>query len=1093
MKNRCLPPIGVICGLLLVMLSWAPVNAYDGKVVKAKRATPEENSGPRSLNLAPFQMPNAKPIEGGTSISKRQMVLSSRPSVLPSPIGVGKKVPTIDPHQQKWEVWINDTNDTPILLKAMEKTAAAKIAVGKKSGEEVILDFIEANAGLFNLKQPRRELTVERKNTDSMGREHVVFAQHFKGIPVWGAALVAHLDGAGGLSAVNGRYNPTPDDLESIVPAMPEGRAVERALSDYGTDRLQELSEDVKQMLGYDGPQAELNIWNQPTTNKPHLVWKVELRPNTVERWRYFIDTKGGEILEKYQYSPNDGAARSTGIGADGRDRSLNTFQYRDKYTLVDVTNNPLGVDMNNVRVGLNGGLTKNARLLTLWDRTSQFDPQRGGLKWIWSDNISFDDSVAVTAHANLRTIFDYFFKVHGRNSIDGEGGDVVSAIRNAGWDFDKDGKSDGADNAMWNGVFMQFGIGTKNRPMSNALDITAHEWTHGIINKTANLEYKFQSGALNESFSDVFGAMIDTKDWTMGEDVISPGNPRKPRNLQDPNNGGKSPRDIGIGWRPGHMDEFLDLTIDQDNGGVHYNSSITNHAAYLIAEAIGRPKTERLYYHILVNYLTPTSQFIDCRLFAEVAANDLYPGDDQVMRAVENAFAAVGIGEAAEEVADDDDSSSPAVERSSWVATVGAGANGENTLWIVKPANDLSRQEHSSQLTSTQVFTETGNAVTAPLDGRFLLFIDSDNNLRYIGTDGEGEEVINADGDWGSIALSPDGKKLAATTVYEDSTIFFFDLENSDGNKSIHLYHPTTSGGGAIIDATRYADALQWDATGTFVVFDSYNSLTSVDNQTIDFWDIKEITPDTEIIVPKTPPLPPGYHFANPSLSTGIVDGKMNDCLLLYEVVNDNKGQTAIVVFDRCNGEGAGIVAYRGEDLYTFPRFINNDNEIVFEYWTPKNDIYTANLYRLPLSENRLSRTGDPVVFLAERQSPYAFSIEDEKGFLVTAVQNGVDASQPVSYTLVENYPNPFNPETVISYQLPDPGDVTLEIFDINGQRVTTLVEEFRQAGAYEVQWRGENAKGHPVATGVYFYKLEHVGLSGDSDRFMGKMLLLR
>jgi DNA-binding beta-propeller fold protein YncE len=107
--------------------------------------------------------------------------------------------------------------------------------------------------------------------------------------------------------------------------------------------------------------------------------------------------------------------------------------------------------------------------------------------------------------------------------------------------------------------------------------------------------------------------------------------------------------------------------------------------------------------------------------------------------------------------------------------------------LWIVKPASNPEESSYKSQLTTTQVYAEKGNAITAPQHGRFVIFIDSDNNLRFIGTDNTGEEVINADGDWGSIAVSPDVGKLAATTTFEDSTIFVFDLDNGT-NKPIKL-----------------------------------------------------------------------------------------------------------------------------------------------------------------------------------------------------------------------------------------------------------------------------------------------------------------
>ena len=134
---------------------------------------------------------------------------------------------------------------------------------------------------------------------------------------------------------------------------------------------------------------------------------------------------------------------------------------------------------------------------------------------------------------------------------------------------------------------------------------------------------------------------MIDDDDWLIGEDIVKeayfPSGAL--RNLEDPHNG-----DHANGWQPAHMDEFVDLSEDEDYGGVHINSGIPNRAAFLIADAIGRERTARIYYHLLTNYLTQTSNFVDCRLAAERAATDLYAEDPQVLAAVSSAFDAVGI-----------------------------------------------------------------------------------------------------------------------------------------------------------------------------------------------------------------------------------------------------------------------------------------------------------------------------------------------------------------------------------------------------------------------------------------------------------------
>ena len=1061
--------VGLSSILLLGALSASPSWGFTNKTAKAGRA-PSMASPARSLNLAPFG--------GGTQSSqpastiRHQTLAGGQSLVLPTRSGSGKVAVS---SQEAWDMWVDEATSTPIFMQSRGKTGAAKRATGLSSTEQV-LSFVEAHAGVFNLRQPRLELAVQRTSTDAAGREHITFAQRYMDVPVWGAALVGHVSSDEGLFAINGRYRPTPTRLASVEPAITSTQAIDSALGVYGK-AVQTFNPELQQLLNYDGPDAELYIWSETPTSTAHLVWKVEMRPNTYERWRYFVDALSGQVLDQYQFSPTDGPAVGSGVDLSGREVQLNTFESDGDFYLLDAT----------IFTGGDLSIVDDTNLRWTLQPDGEF------LSALTSSSNQFDDPAAVSAHANMAKIYDYFYTVHGRNGINGVGGNMISVVHVT----EDDGEP--MANAYWNGVYMAYGDGGDVfEPLSGSLDVAAHEMAHGIIEHTANLEYRFQSGALNESIADIFGAMIDDDDWLIGEDIVKPAYfpSGALRDLQDPHNG-----DHANGWQPAHMDEFADLTEDEDYGGVHVNSGIPNRAAFLIADAIGRERTARIYYHLLTNYLTPTSNFVDCRLAAERSATDLYGDDPQVLAAVRSAFDTVGIvvpgggdgggTEEVEEPAEEAPEETPVSidGRNFWVASVGATDDGDNSLFIAKPGLDPNEPPYRKLLTETQVFVETGNAITAPQHGRFLLFIDSENNLRFIGSDGEGEEVLNDDGDWSSIALSPDGNKLIATTVYEDSTLFYFDLENADNSKAIKLYHTTTASS-VITYATRFADAIQWDATGQYVVFDSYNSLSGFDGETIDFWDIKVVNPANEVIISWSPPLPPGLHLANPSFSGEIVDGQINDCRLLYEVVDENALQTSINVVDRCAGASSGLIAFP-DAIFTFPRFINDDREIVFEYWSEEDDTYAADLWRLPLSEDRLSSIGNPLFFMGGTQSPQAFTIDDESGILPTAVEEEGEA-QPTQYALGQNHPNPFNPETVIPYELSTPGRVQLQIFDLAGQHVATLVDDLHQVGSYEALWRGVNAQGYPVATGVYFYELSYMDGSNRS-KLTRKMLLLR
>ncbi len=242
------------------------------------------------------------------------------------------------------------------------------------------------------------------------------------------------------------------------------------------------------------------------------------------------------------------------------------------------------------------------------------------------SEGGSSTDAVIQAAHDNAGATYDYYYSTFGRDSYNNSGAALTSTVH----------YSNGYNNAYWNGQQVVFGDGDGNvfSPLGSGKDVVAHELTHALTQYTADLVYSYQSGALNESYSDVFGAMVDRDDWLMGEDVYTPHTPGDAlRSLSNPAQYGQ----------PDHMNSYVNTS--SDNGGVHTNSGIPNKAAYNIATAIGREKTERIWYRTLTVYLNSGSEFNDARDASVQAATDLYgPGSAEVV-AVQNGFSAVGIG----------------------------------------------------------------------------------------------------------------------------------------------------------------------------------------------------------------------------------------------------------------------------------------------------------------------------------------------------------------------------------------------------------------------------------------------------------------
>lgn len=230
----------------------------------------------------------------------------------------------------------------------------------------------------------------------------------------------------------------------------------------------------------------------------------------------------------------------------------------------------------------------------------------------------SVGDQDVDNAHDFAGATYDYYWNTYSRDSYDSQGASLVSTAH----------YGSGYQNAFWNGEQMVYGDGFPVK------DVVAHELTHAVTEHSANLEYRWQSGALNESFSDIFGAMVDRDDWLMGEDLPPEalGGREAIRDLSDPPRFGQ----------PDHTDDWVETC--SDNEGVHTNSGIPNKAYYNIATAITKDKAERIYYRALTVYLQSTSSLEDARASALQSAQDIYGNGSTEYNAVLSGFNSVGL-----------------------------------------------------------------------------------------------------------------------------------------------------------------------------------------------------------------------------------------------------------------------------------------------------------------------------------------------------------------------------------------------------------------------------------------------------------------
>jgi Zn-dependent metalloprotease len=247
---------------------------------------------------------------------------------------------------------------------------------------------------------------------------------------------------------------------------------------------------------------------------------------------------------------------------------------------------------------------------------------------------------------------YDLYNDVYSRNSIDGNGMRLDSTVH-----YKK-----GYDNAFWNGEQMVYGDGDEDQPESErlfnrftiAIDIIGHELTHGVTQFEAKLVYSFQPGALNESMSDVFGSLVKQRelnqtaseaDWIIGAGLLTQNvNGVGIRSMKAPGTAYDDPV-LGKDPQPAHMKDYVN-TIG-DNGGVHINSGIPNHAFYVTALELGGNAWEKagnIWYVTLRDKLRANSDFQECANQTYQAAEDLFGVGSFEQQAVKNGWAAVGI-----------------------------------------------------------------------------------------------------------------------------------------------------------------------------------------------------------------------------------------------------------------------------------------------------------------------------------------------------------------------------------------------------------------------------------------------------------------
>jgi bacillolysin len=483
-------------------------------------------------------------------------------------------------------------------------------------------------------------LQLRRTTDDTLisDRAHERLNQYYKGIRVHGGDIARQTERGVSVSIFGTMY---PDINLGVDPALTTSDAAAIVKRESGVDL---------------GPSKMPQLLILPQDNGYRLVYhaKAYTLDSATE---YFIDANDGSLVMTLDAAQRQTAAVGVGTGVLNDQKKMSVTAQGGLFFADDSLRPPLlwTIDMHqNLQRTLdflNGLITLNEP-----DRASDSDNK-------WTDGATVD------AHAYVGYTYDYYYKRFGRKGLDNNNIQLASLVHPVDRNtvFSQPGSILGLFfvNAFYAGDgIMVYGEGLPTNVtlggqfwnyLAGALDVTAHELSHGVTEFTSNLIYQGESGALNESFSDMMGTSVEffyqpagsgpmKADYLIGEDVVTPGGLRS---MANPNAFGD----------PDHYSRRYIGPLD--NGGVHTNSAIGNQWFYLAIEggtnrtsglqvtgvgSSNREQIERVVYRAFTQLMPANATYSTARAVTIQAANDLYGASSAATRAVTQAWAAMGV-----------------------------------------------------------------------------------------------------------------------------------------------------------------------------------------------------------------------------------------------------------------------------------------------------------------------------------------------------------------------------------------------------------------------------------------------------------------
>jgi Zn-dependent metalloprotease len=515
------------------------------------------------------------------------------------------------------------------------------------------------------------KFSVVKSESDQSGFSHDKFQLYHHGVKVEYATYSLHSKN-GKLTSMSGEYY----DIKNAAttPSISRETAFKKAVNHIGASKYLWENPENASKIGYYKPEGELvflpsmiDQGKKNTDQKVRLAYKFDIYATSpASRGDLYIDAITGEALYynatikhlgEYSHGKNSSinatgatntkAAKALFVSANAATRysgtlSIQTALSGSSYILSDATRGN-GIQTYNMKKGTNYGTAVN---FTDSDNN-----------WTAAEfNNANKDNAALDAHWGAEKTFDYLSTVHGRNSYDNLGAVIKSYVH---YDL-------AYDNAYWNGSVMTYGDGSDTYfDALTSLDVAAHEIGHAVCEKTANLAYQKESGAMNEAFSDIWGACIEyyaapsKSTWLIGEDIERRAGRLALRSMSNPKSEGQPDTYGGTYWK---TIECGTPTQANDYCGVHTNSGVLNHWFYILTigksgtndignsynvTGINIDKAAKIAYRLESVYLSANSTYANARTYGIQSATDLFGAGSPEVIATTNAFYAIGVGSA--------------------------------------------------------------------------------------------------------------------------------------------------------------------------------------------------------------------------------------------------------------------------------------------------------------------------------------------------------------------------------------------------------------------------------------------------------------